>query len=222
MQAEFWQQRWQQGRIGFNQPKVNPLLINYFSELQLAKASRVLVPLAGKSIDMLWLAQQGYEVIGIELVESAVVEFFAEQNIAATVSQPTADSTIKSYQGELAGQTITLWVADIFALTATDIGHIDAVYDRAALIAMPAEMRPNYSEQVCKLSGNAPQLVLTLNYDQNEWSGPPFSISSADIEHYYSARYSIKLLEDKPSTLNASPDLSVTEPVWLLKPSITA
>lgn len=218
MKAEFWQERWQQGRIGFNQPTVNPLLIHYFNQLKLKKGSRVLVPLAGKSIDMLWLAQQGYEVIGIELVESAVIEFFAEQNSAVTITQPTKDSSIKNYQGQLAGQTISLWAADIFALSATDIGAIDAVYDRAALIAMPPEMRPSYSEQVISLSDNAPQLVLTLNYQQNERAGPPFSINSTDIERYYGAHYSIKPLAQKPATLNAAPDLMVTESVWLLTP----
>ena len=221
MNPEFWQDRWQEGRIGFNQPKVNPLLIKYFSNLHLPKGSGIFVPLCGKSIDMIWLAEQGYDVVGVELVESAVQEFFSEQNINPTIHEHADKPAIECYTGQLpnqkSNQTIALWVGDIFALTATDIGPIDAVYDRAALIAMPPDMRPKYSEQIIKLSNNAPQLLLTLNYNQDEWAGPPFSISSEQIQEYYSDNYQINELEGEPSTLNANPEMTVTEHVWLLE-----
>nr|WP_317200524.1 thiopurine S-methyltransferase [uncultured Psychrobacter sp.] len=216
MNAEFWQARWGQGRIGFHKSEVNPLLLKYFTALKLKKGSRVLVPLSGKSLDMTWLAQQGYEVVGIELVESAVQAFFAEQNISPTVHQHADNSAIKYYQGKLANQMITLWVADIFALTADDIGHINAVYDRAALIAMPADMRPKYSEQIRQMSANATQLLITLYYDQNQKNGPPFSVSREQVQQYYSNDYHITELENNASTLNANAALSVTEHVWLL------
>ncbi|MGM8886194.1 thiopurine S-methyltransferase [Psychrobacter sp. 1U2] len=207
MQADFWQSRWLEGRIGFHKSEVNPLLRKYFSTLNLAKASRVLVPLSGKSIDMAWLAQQGYDVVGIELVESAVEEFFTEQGMTPKISHPTDNADIKRYQGQLSGQTIELWVADIFALTADNIGQVDAVYDRAALIALPPNMGPKYSEQIRKLSGSvdkkaAPQLLITLNYDQSQKDGPPFSISAEQLQHYYSDTYQLTELEHNPSTLN--------------------
>ena len=216
MNPEFWQTRWQEKRIGFNQSDVNPLLIKYFADLKLPIGSRILVPLCGKSIDMLWLAHQGFDVVGIELVESAVQEFFIEQDIAYTITEHDKHPNIKCYQGQLLEQTITLWVADIFALNSDDIGHVDAVYDRAALIAMPAELRPQYSQQVINLSRNAPQLLLTLNYDQNERAGPPFSISQEQVQQYYGNDYQMNKLEEEPSTLNAAPEMAVTEPVWLL------
>ena len=108
MNPEFWQSRWQEGRIGFNQSAVNPLLIKYWPELQLPVGSRAFVPLCGKSIDMLWLAAQGYAVVGVELVESAVQAFFAEQNIVPTVHEHVTIPTLKYYQGQSSGQTITL------------------------------------------------------------------------------------------------------------------
>lgn len=128
MNSEFWQSRWQQGRIGFHKSEVNPLLVKHVSTLNLEKGSRVLVPLSGKSVDMVWLAQQGYDVVGIELVESAVEEFFAEQGLTPTITQPIDSADIRRYQAQLSGQTIELWVADIFALTAEDIGQIDAMW----------------------------------------------------------------------------------------------
>ena len=224
MESKFWQQRWQEGRIGFHKSDVNPELIKYFSNLALPIGSRVLVPLCGKSVDMVWLACAGYDVVGIELVESAVQAFFAEQNITPTITELTsaADrSTLKRYQGQLAGQTITLWAADIFALSTIDIGDIDAVYDRAALIALPANMRADYSRHIVKLSNNAPQLLITLNYDQSKKDGPPFSITQQQLHQYYSADYKIVELASKSSTLNATSEILVTEHVWLLKPQST-
>ncbi|PLT22113.1 thiopurine S-methyltransferase [Psychrobacter sp. MES7-P7E] len=227
MNPEFWQKRWQEGRIGFNQSAVNPLLTEYIDHLDLAAGNRVFVPLCGKSIDMVWLATQGYDVVGVELVETAVQEFFAEQNIEPTVYQQADNPTMKYYQGQLSGQTITLWVADIFALTFEDIGFIDAVYDKAALIALPDDMRVRYSEQVRKLSSDTskvnganneitPQLLLTLNYDQRKKNGPPFSINGEQLEQYYSAHYQISELASVPSSIGSAPDITVTEQVWLL------
>ena len=224
MDSEFWQQRWQEGRIGFHKSDVNPELIKYFSNIALPIGSRVLVPLCGKSIDMVWLACAGYDVVGIELVESAVQAFFAEQNITPTITELTSaadKSTLKRYQGQLAGQTITLWAADIFALSTIDIGAINAVYDRAALIALPANMRADYSRHIVKLSNNAPQLLITLNYDQSKKDGPPFSITQQQLHQYYSADYKIVELASNSSTLNAASEILVIEHVWLLKPRST-
>ena len=217
MNAEFWHSRWQEKRIGFNQSAVNPLLINYFKQLNLPAGSRVFVPLCGKSIDMAWLAAQGYDVVGVELVETAVQAFFTEQNISPTVHQHADNPAIKYYQGQLSGQTITLWVADIFALTTEDIGSVKAVYDKAALIALPADMRVQYSAQMYQLSANAPQFIITLTYDQSKKSGPPFSISSEQIQQYYGNNYHISELESEPTSIGSAPELTVSEHVWLLK-----
>ncbi|MCH1783862.1 thiopurine S-methyltransferase [Psychrobacter glaciei] len=221
MNPEFWQTRWQEKRIGFNQSQVNPLLMKCFSHLNVPAGGRVFVPLCGKSIDMAWLAAQGYNVVGVELVETAVQEFFTEQNIVPTVYQHTDNPAIKYYQGQLTGRTITLWVADIFALSAEDIGNVDAVYDKAALIALPANMRVKYSEQMRQLSDTAdkkfaPQLLITLNYDQSKKNGPPFSISSEQIQQYYGEHYQINELINEPATIGSAAELKVTEHVWLL------
>lgn len=221
MNPEFWHKRWQEKRIGFNQSAVNPLLTEYINHLDLAAGSRIFVPLCGKSIDMVWLAAQGYDVVGVELVETAVQEFFAEQNIQPIVSQHAENPVIKRYQGQLVDgdeqRTITLWVVDIFALTSTDIGIIDAIYDKAALIAMPADMRPDYSEQIRKVSDNAPQLLITLDYDQSKKEGPPFSINGEQLQQYYGNHYQLCELASEPASIGSAHDLKVTEHIWLLK-----
>ena len=224
MDSKFWQQRWQDGRIGFHKSNVNPQLTEYFSELAVPISGQVLVPLCGKSVDMVWLAHAGYDVVGVELVETAVQAFFVEQKVIPTITEftsATVNAILKRYQGQLAGQTITLWAADIFAISAIDIGEINAVYDRAALIALPATMRADYSAQIVKLSNHAPQLLITLNYDQSKKDGPPFSISQQQLQQYYDTDYKIIELENQSSTLNTASELAVTEQVWLLNPSFT-
>lgn len=218
MNPEFWQSRWQSGRTGFNQEAANPLLTRYFSKLQLKVGGRVFVPFCGKSVDMIWLAEQGYHVVGSELVEDAVLAFFQDHHLDFTVTPHLSHPGIRFYQGKINHQTITLITGDMFALSAKDLGVIDGVYDRAALIAMPETMRPVYSEQVQNLSQFAPQLILTLNYDQSAWQGPPFSVTPKQLLGYYQNNYIITKVFDTPSTLNADPHLAVTEQVWLLSP----
>ncbi len=217
MNPKFWQNRWQEKRIGFNQSEVNPLLIAYWSALNLPAGSRIFVPLCGKTIDMVWLAAQGYDVVGVELVEFAVQEFFAEHNISPSVHQLADNPAIICHQGKLLGQKVELWVADIFALKAEDIGKVDAIYDKAALIALPADMRPNYSEQIRKISDNAPQLIITLNYDQSKKKGPPFSVSHHQVQQYYGSHYQVTELVSEPASIGSMPELTVTEQVWLLR-----
>lgn len=220
MTPEFWQQKWQNNKIGFNQSKPNPLLINHLPALNLREGSSVLVPLCGKSIDMLWLASQRFEVKGIELIETAVQEFFQENEIRFTITQHPKNSEIKIYEGlyplngihstEGASSRITIWVADIFQLTAEDIGLVDAIYDRAALVALPDEeansdtdapLRVRYTQQLHKLAPNAEQLLLSFGLsgvDDSEYakySGPPFLIPNAKIYDYYQQAYQITLLE---------------------------
>ena len=221
MNHEFWKTRWQEKRIGFNQSAVNPLLMKHMSHLNVPAGGCIFVPLCGKSIDMVWLAAQGYDVVGVELVETAVQEFFAEQDIVPTMHEHTTIPTLKYYRGQLSGQTITLWVANIFALTPKDIGPVDAVYDKAALIALPADMRVKYSEHVLQLSdtadkGYAPQLLITLNYDQSKRNGPPFSINDEQVQQYYGQHYQISELASEPTSIGSTPELTVTEHVWLL------
>lgn len=217
MNPEFWHKRWQEKRIGFNQSAVNPLLTEYIDHLDLAAGSRIFVPLCGKSIDMVWLAAQGYDVVGVELVESAVKEFFSENRILYTIINHPRNPNIKYYHWQHENQKIEILVADIFSLSIEDIDYIDAVYDKAALIALPADMRPDYSEQIRKVSDNAPQLLITLNYDQSKKDGPPFSINHEQVQQYYGSHYQICKLASEPSSIGSAPNLKVTEHIWLLK-----
>jgi len=183
-----WIARWRDGRIGFHEGRPNALLERHLDRL--AGCRRVLVPLCGKAEDLAFLAARGHEVIGIELAEQAVREFFAEHRLEPSVA---AHGPFIAYR---AGP-IALLVGDVFAATAALLGPIDAVYDRAALIALPAALRPRYVAQIrALLPAGAPSLVITLEYDQRAMTGPPFAVLEAELRALH-AGATIELLEER-------------------------
>jgi thiopurine S-methyltransferase len=200
MQADFWQQRWEAGQIGFHQARPNTFLQQFWPSLGLAEGARVLVPLCGKSVDMTWLAAQGFSVAGVELSEKAVEGYFAEHSLEPEITQRGA---FKVYSVE----NVEIWCGDFFALTAEDVGRCDALYDRAALIALPDAMRERYVAHLGSLmpaDGNG--LLITLDYDQQQMDGPPFSVPPQWVNKYLSEGWEVSELatEDAlPSTPRA-------------------
>ena len=187
MEADFWHERWENNVIGFHLNEVNPYLKENWSALNLAAGTRVFVPLCGKSVDLVWLAQQGHQVIGIELSELAVEAFFSENNLIAKRKQVGA---LELWQSE----NISLFCGDFFELTAEILGQVDAVYDRASLVALPLVMRQDYAAKMTELTQSVPKLLVTLEYDQSKMDGPPFSVSDNEVRALYQANYQIKQL----------------------------
>lgn len=188
MEANFWHQKWQRGEIAFHREEANPHLVAHLSKLNLAQGSRVFVPLCGKTKDIAYLLNGGYQVIGVELSELAVRELFKELSVTPQVTQ-VAGFTRYSADG------ICIFVGDFFQLSAELTGKIDAIYDRAALVALPLQMRVDYTAHLIKISQNAPQLLVIYEYQQELIDGPPFSISEEEVERHYAASYELDLLE---------------------------
>ena len=191
MEEGFWQARWQRNQIGFHRDEVNAGLIKHWPKLQVPAGRCVLVPLCGKSLDLCWLAEQGYEVLGVELIEKAVVDFFAEQQLLPTITEQGA---FKRYT---AG-AITILCGDFFALTREDLATVAAFYDRAALIALPAELRLRYAQHLSQhLPSKCDGLLMTLEYPQAEMQGPPFAVAPEQVEQFFAARFALTCLESK-------------------------
>lgn len=179
MQHQFWHQRWQQNQIGFHSADIHTYLQTYWSSLAIAPNSRVLVPLCGKSNDMLWLLAQGYQVVGVELSPIAVEAFFSDNGLVPIVRQQGGYS-ISEVEG------LQIFCGDFFALTTSLLGKVDAVYDRAALVALPAEMRADYVASLAELLEPQTQmLVISFDYCQENMQGPPFSVNQQAIEQLY-------------------------------------
>lgn len=191
MEEGFWQTRWQRDQIGFHLNTVNPGLESYWSRLNIAKGSHVFVPLCGKSVDMCWLAEQGYRVLGIELIEKAVTDFFVEQKLTPVIRQR---GPFTAYS---AGQ-ITILCGNFFDLRAEDLIDFAAFYDRAALIALPDELRKQYAAH---LSAIMPQgckgLLLTMDYPQHQMKGPPFAVPPEQVEQLLGEAFTIECTEQR-------------------------
>jgi len=189
MDTAFWLDRWREGRTFFHQNKVMPLLQKYWPGLDLPPASRVLVPLCGKSLDMRWLAEQGYRVLGVELSPLAVTQFFEEQGLEARVHHTSAGAHHVS-------GNIEIICGDIFALGAEVLASCTGVYDRAALIALPHTMRDSYVRHV--YGGLAPDcrgLMISLDYPQEQMAGPPFSVPDHEVQTLFAPVSKARLID---------------------------
>ena len=192
MEHEFWHERWDAGQIAFHQPHTNETLKALWPRLSTRSDARVFVPLCGKSLDMIWLHEQGHDVIGIELSQLAIDAFFDENQLPRTSRQhgPFQSSSTDG---------IELLCGDFFALTQDLIGPVDIVYDRGALVALPADMRPSYAAHLSQLlQPGATILLLVVEYDQTEMDGPPFAISRQMITDYYSSDFSMEQVAHEP------------------------
>jgi thiopurine S-methyltransferase len=201
MEADYWTQRWRENRIGFHREQVMPLLEKHWHTLALPTGSRVLVPLAGKSLDMVWLAAQGHRVLGVELSPLAVTQFFEEHGLAPEVH----DSAYGRHH--LAGN-LELLCGDAFQLSPALLADCAGAYDRGALIALPPDMRRQYVETLyAALPSGCQALLITLEYPQAEKNGPPFSVEEAEVRQLFGPHWQVELLERR-DILHQQPDFS--------------
>ena len=202
MDIAFWLERWSRGQIGFHQHQINPYLGYYYGEkgpsLEKRAELKVFVPLCGKSRDLWWLQQSGYETLGVECSELAVEQFFSELQLNYSKMNTERHVSYKS-------DKLEILLGDFFTLQADDIGNITDIFDRASLIALPEEMRREYVNKVTELQKPGTRtLLITLTYPENEMDGPPFSVSEKEVNELYRDNFKIdklaakNILEDEP------------------------
>ncbi len=203
-----WLERWEKRQIGFNQNTPSEYMMKYFERLALPKGSRVLVPLCGKTIDILWLLSEGYEVVGIELSQIAIEELFNDLDKSFTLFS-LGDLT-KYSSGNL-----SVFIGDIFDVNADMLGKIDAIYDRAAIVALTPEVRKKYTAHLREISNTAAQLLVTVEYDQSLRDGTPYSVEEKEIKEHYATHYKIELLT-RNKILGGFKNIATSDAIWLL------
>jgi thiopurine S-methyltransferase len=182
-----WLDHWKRGDIAFHLSIVNPMLEKYWHQLNIASDCTVLVPLSGKSLDLLWLANRGHQVIGVELSEIACEAFFSENKLA--YNKQKINNFICYYNHK-----IKLFCGDFFALTSDLLPDITAVYDRAALIALPDELRTRYAKHLTQLMTTDSQMLLIVYESNDIIQGPPYPLSHQEIKNYYKNQFQISEL----------------------------
>lgn len=210
MDHSFWHKRWDTGRIGFHVDRPNPLLLRHFASLALAEDSRIFVPLCGKTLDIAWLLSRGHRVVGIELSELAIVQLFQELDMKPGIS---GHGPLKLYSAP----GIDIFVGDFFALGPGLLGPVDAIFDRAALIALPKPMRAAYANQMVSLDETAAHLLICLEYEPGLIEGPPFSVGAVEVRQHYAHTYEIDKLECRPVD-GGFKGVPAQETVWRLTP----
>jgi len=190
METDFWQERWKNGQIGFHQDETNAYLLNHWEKLNLKQGSLIFVPMAGKTKDILWLKEQGYRVLAIELSEQAVKAFFEENQLSFTIDEKKEFTIYCS-------DNIEFYCGNYFDLTTDLLADVKAVFDRASLIAMPPAMRKLYKLKINEiLPQSAGILLVTMEYPQHQMDGPPFSVLENEVNELFSDKYEINLLEE--------------------------
>ncbi len=217
MDHNFWQSRWQNNEIGFHQPKVNDYLFKHFEK---ALPKRVLVPLCGKSKDLLWLWQQGQWVVGVELTEKACRDFWAENPELGTPSEKfDTERGLRFFETD----RIKLVCGDFFTVNSADLTFQNggapsalSIYDRAAYIALPLDLRQRYLDHLTSLVRTSPRpvsgLLITIEYDQSLKNGPPFSITQKELAERWDLHFNLTELESVKEMQKLGPsELEVTE-----------
>ena len=210
MDPSFWHQRWEKNEIAFHESEANPLLVKHFNELSLAKGSRVFVPLCGKTLDISWLLSNGYRVAGAELSHIAIEQLFMELGLQPEIS------TVGEVE-QWSAKNLDLFVGDLFALSRKMLGPVDAIYDRAALVAFPEDMRNRYTAHLTGITHTAPQLLVCYDYNQSLMQGPPFSIQNEEVLRHYAGNYDVTLMTSTEVSGGLKGKCAAKENVWLLK-----
>lgn len=213
MEHEFWHQKWESNDIGFHEDDANPFLVKYFNRLELSESPRIFLPLCGKTTAIAWLLAQGCRVAGAELSPRAVGQLFEDLKLSPVVERA----------GELThyrAPHLDIYAGDLFQLDRKLLGAVDAVYDRAALVALPAGMRDRYASHLNYLVPAAPHLLISFEYDQSLMPGPPFAVAQTDIMACYENTHEIHLLERVDLNGGLKGSVAAQETIWLLEPKI--
>lgn len=211
MDLEFWRQKWREERQGWRQGQANPMLVRNLEALALPESARIFVPLCGDSVDVLWLLAEGFRVAGAELVEDAVRKLFEGAGLEPEISEA---GRLKRF----AGERLEVFAGDLFALDAGTLGSVDAVYDRAALVALPPETRTSYATHVAGITASAPQLLIAFGYDQSAMAGPPFSVPEGEVRTLYGGGFAVDRLESAGVAGGLKGVCPATETAWRLTP----
>ncbi|XP_061448980.1 thiopurine S-methyltransferase isoform X3 [Rhineura floridana] len=158
-----WLEKWQTRNIGFHNEQVHPL------------------------------ADMGHQVVGVEISESALKEFFAEQKLSFS------EETVPEIPAKLLKSTtgnISLYCCNIYDLTSTITGKFDGIWDRGSLVAVNPCDRERYAHSMLSLMNSGCHcLLVTCLYDPSKHKGPPFYVPESEIESLFGKFCEITFLE---------------------------
>ncbi|GAB1598651.1 probable thiopurine S-methyltransferase [Argonauta hians] len=194
-EMKYWTNRWQENNITFHQENVHISLEKNLEKLIAGrKEIKVLFPLCGKCVDMKLLADKGHYIIGVDVAEQALENFFTENNLEHTVEE-LADNKGKLFKSK--DGKIKLYCMDFFEFTKDFEGQVNAVWDRGALVAINPKTRTRYTQTIKQLlAPDCHYMIATMQYDPSLYPGPPYNVTKEDVEDLYSDVCSIEFVEE--------------------------
>jgi|TARA_B110000238_G_scaffold191472_1_gene225717 thiopurine S-methyltransferase len=204
-----WRDRWKDNRIGWHQELGNASLKKHWSPVN--RSCTVLVPLCGKSKDLVWLANLGHRVIGIEVSEIGARAFFLENNL---IYKESTYKNLKIF--EAINIQISIYCGDYFDY---DLCDAEALYDRGSIVAIRPEIRSSYVHHMKSLLGQeAYKFIISLEYAEGFVEGPPYSIKPVEMLSYWSdliEKDSYNDIENSSPKFRKSGLNQVIETVWV-------
>lgn len=191
MELSYWESRWKKGNTGFHSDEIYRGLLQYFPEKTLLRRETAFVPLCGKSEDLLWLAGKFNKVVGVDVSMIAIEEFIENHKLEVT---KRSFSSFTIFDAE----NIELWCGDFLKMPVHKIRPVDFIYDKAAIVALPEQMRPAYAAKLKEFCNDDTIVMLQhFVYEQSEMSGPPFSVSEKEIKKLFGEKFTMHTCEKK-------------------------
>lgn len=216
MSNEDWRNSWRRNDIEFHQAGGNGLLRRFWPDLDLPAGAPILVPLCGKSRDLVWLAAQGHPVLGVELSPIAITALFKESGLIPTRRK---EGRFMAWRHG----NLTILCGDFFDLNPAHVAGIAVVYDRTSLTALPEATRRDYAAHMIRILPKASRtLLLTTESPEGDVAPPPYRIDE-EVTALYGAAWTIELMhgetvpEEDPDQPDGPP-LQMEAKVYLLAP----
>ncbi|KAL3984070.1 hypothetical protein ACER0C_015695 [Sarotherodon galilaeus] len=216
-----WEERWQQNKIGFHQSEVHKMLKNNIDKVLNGRTGvRFFFPLCGKAVDMKWLADMGHSVVGVEISEKAIRQFFEENNMTYTEEPVPAIPGAKVYKNS--EKNISLYQCDLYNFSNSTEGQFGAIWDRGSLVAINPGDRKKYAALIISLMANDCRYLLdTFLYNPDLYQGPPFFVPDEQVHSLFGSSCDIELLQSEDALTDKQRNWGLdkfTENVHLITP----
>jgi len=193
-----WLEFWENNETNWHSDVVTQELEEYLGLLKLEPGDKVFFPLCGKSLDKTYILNQGFSVIGVELSEIGIKQFFHENSLDFTISS-VGEFNLYS------AKNIEIYCGDFFSLTSIHLCGVKAVFDRKSLIALDRNLRQKYVKHLNDIiSLGVRMLLITLHYPKHKKSGPPFSVDKSEVESLFSMAFKYQKLKSFEDIENGS------------------
>ena len=169
---EDWQRHYDEGDLGWDLGQVAPPFIKLY-ESNTIVPGKTLVPGCGRGHEVIYLAENGFEVTAVDYSSGAVNHL---------------NSTVQEHK--LKCKVLHM---DFFGIDSAHNGIYDLLIEQTFFCAISPERRPSYVSTVARVLKQGGMLA-GLFYHTGEEGGPPFNTTREDILKHFSGSFEIQQL----------------------------